>query len=864
MLNRQLLDVLKSPNNGRQVARLSDGRWLLLTHSEMMGPAELRLLMSRSDAAPTSLEDFVDVGLLVGANGTVPGSGPWGLGGCVVLESETLHLAWTGPHGIQYSQARVEQKPEWVRARTIREGDYCLGDLFATDQGIALTWQQTHDRQTESVGISRRGAGWRSREFHRGRPMFAPVADTDDRGRMHFAWSDSAEQVHYTRIDKPRSGADVQLLGPGRQQTILCVGDQVLLVAESEFGHLRYYFRSAEGLWQKHLPLTMTDRWLTSDENHSPGLTRDQDGVAWLFFANNTRQSTFWARWMGDRWSDVVNGPRIYFRRPRFDANLLPIGRLSVEKRSGGSLQRRAQHRSRDVGLLLTCEPPIRRTDFRCERGVELEPALGQRTLFLDMLEVARCTHVTLQVETAVKHVNNPLMERGPVGAFDQDRVFNQGRVMLDNGRYRMWYAGIRERRRGEPYSPWYDWIQCGYAESQDGLAWKRVRIGMVERNGSRDNNLLPYLRHSPVIFRDDGEADPKRRYKALYFWNSGEHLDIARTGKYGKSWDPRDERFLVDVLTSPDGIHFEREEGEVVFPGDQAKPLSVIPQCAFRDANEPDPRKRFKAYGFTSLNLRRRGASLITSPDCVHWTAHPELPVIDPAIRGTPPAVGGPTGQVHDTVCFPYEGYYVALYQDQHDPRNMPIELAVSRDSEWFRHVKPGQKVIPVGEPDEWDALVILPTMPVFREHEIRLYYGGGSERREADGGTRWQTLPGLATLRRDGFTSMRLTDSQAPGRLTTIPCHVPDEARRLHVNALCPDGAEIRVELIDPRTNKPIDGYSAEACQPITGDHLDTTAVWRGRPGLPPSQRTVALSFHLRAKHDTPRLYSFWFTRE
>ncbi len=678
---------------------------------------------------------------------------------------------------------------------------------------------------------------------------------------MHCVWGDTAEQLHYTRIDNPRADADVERLGPGRQPTILCSGDQVLIVAESEYGHLRYYFRSANGQWQKHLPLTMTDSWLTSDEIHSPGLTLDQHGVAWLFFASSTRNSTFWTRWMGDRWSDVVNGPRIYFRRPRFDANLLPIGRLSVEKYSESVPDAGGSKRG-EFGLLLTCEPPIQRIEFRTEKAIELRPALGQRTLFLDMLEVARSEGVTLQVETAVKHPDNPLMELGPDGAFDQDRVFNHGRVMLDDGRYRMWYAGLREPRRGEPYSPWYDWIQCGYAESEDGLAWKRVRVGTVERNGSRENNLLPHLRHSPVIFRDDEEADPKRRYKALYFWNSAEHLDIARTGKYGKSWDPRDERFLVDLMTSPDGLHFEREEGEVVFPGDQARPLSLIPQSIFRDTNESDPQKRFKAYGFMSLNLRRRGASFITSPDCVHWTAHPELPVLDPAIRGTPPAVGGPTGQVHDTVCFPYEGYYLALYQDQHEPRNMPVELAVSRDSEWFRHVKPGQKVIAVGEPDEWDALVILPTMPVLLEDEIRLYYGGGSERREADSGKRWLTLPGLATLRRDGFTSMQLANSHTPGTLTTIPCHLPDKATQLHVNARCPDGAEIRVALIDFSTNKPINGYSAESCRPITGDQLDTIVRWQDRPVLPRGHTAVALSFQLRTKRTTPRLHSFWFT--
>ncbi len=872
MLNRLLFELLKSPNNGRQIARFPDGRWLLLAHSEIMGPAELSLMVSRSDKTPNSLAEFGDARSLVGVDGTVPGCGPWGFGGSLVVSGKTIHLAWTGPHGVLYSRARIADKPEWTPARTIIAGDCWLGDLFARGRTVAVTYQQTHDRQSESVGICWHDRSWKTHEIHRGKPGFAPVADVDDHGRVHLAWSDISEQIHYARIDRPGAAPDVQLLGGGRQPTILCVDNQVLIVGESDMGHLRYYVRADDKNWRRHLPLTITDPWLTSDENHSPGLTRDRHGIAWLFFANSTRQSTFWARWMGDRWSDLVNGPRIYFRRPRFDSNLLPIGRLCVEKRGHPSRLNDGEATTdrkpnddaqfRDMGLLLTCEPPIRRIEFRSESAVELKPAIRRRVLFLDMLEVAQTDQVALQVETAVKHSANPLMQRGPEGAFDQDRVFNHGHVMLDDGRYRMWYAGLREPRQGEPRTPWYDWIRCGYAESDDGIKWKRVRTGIVEWNGSRNNNMLPFLRHSPAIFRDDSDADRNRRYKALYFWNSGEHLDIARTGKYGKSWDPRDERFLVDVLTSPDGIHFKREEGEVVFPGDQAKPLSLIPQSIFRDENEPDAQKRFKAYGFMSLNLRRRGTSYITSPDCIHWTAHAELPVIDPAIRGTPPAVGGPTGQVHDTVCFPYEGYYLALYQDQHNPLNMPVELAVSRDSEWFRHVQPGQKVIQVGTADQWDALTILPSTPVILENEIRLYYGAGSERREANGAKRAQSLPGLATLRRDGFTSIQLSKNQTVGTLTTIPCEIPEQATRLHINADCPEGSEIRVELVDLLTDKPVAGYSIDTCQPVTGDRLDAGVLWQGRRKLPPAHMTVALRFRLRTERASPRLFSFWFT--
>ena len=208
-----------------------------------------------------------------------------------------------------------------------------------------------------------------------------------------------------------------------------------------------------------------------------------------------------------------------------------------------------------------------------------------------------------------------------------------------------------------------------------------------------------------------------------------------------------------MDLFTSPDGIHLERHVGDVRFPGEQAKPLSAIPNSVFRDDAEPDPDKRYKAYGFMSLNLRRRGTCYLFSPDAQYWTAHAEMPLIDPAVRGTPPAAGGSTGQVHDTVCFPYEGYYLALYQDQHNPHNMPIELAVSRDAEWFHHMLPGSNVISVGEPDDWDALTILPSSPVILEREIRLYYGGGTERKPPlDGRPKWVALPGRVHFHRTG----------------------------------------------------------------------------------------------------------------
>ncbi|MAG94412.1 MAG: hypothetical protein CMJ48_11775 [Planctomycetaceae bacterium] len=872
MLNRLLYEFYKSANNGRQIASLPDGRRLLLVHSEITGPATLRLMLARREA-PQGMADFEDVGALVGPDPIVPDAGPWGFGGSMVVVADTLHVAWTGPHGIQYARATwAGDKFRWDRARPAVEGDYWLGDLFVVGNGLALTWHQIHDRQNESVGIGWFDGEWHCSDVQRGKPMFAPVADVDRQGRIHLAWSDAAEQLYYARLDKLGGKPEVELLGPGGQPTILVTDDRILIACVSgyAYGPIRYYVKNHQK-WQRNAPLTVTSPWLTSDLVHSPGLTRDRHGVVWLFFADSTRRSTFWTRWLGDDWSPITNGPRIYYRPPHFDFNLLPIGRLCVEKRSVTEVVRFqsqpahsevSRHRLRDIGLLLTCEAPLGCVEFRREVVPDLAADSGRKVLFLDMLEVARTENVRLHVETAVKHPKNPLMQTGPAGSFDEDRVFNHGTVLLDGGKYRMWYGGIREPRPGEPRPPWWDWIRCGYAESDDGIHWKRVRVGLVEWNGSRENNIVPYMRHAPVVIKDEKDPEPKRRYKAFYFWNSGEHLDIARTGKYDKQYDPRDELFLMDLFTSPDGIRLERHEGEVRFPGEQVKPLSAIPNSVFRDDDEPDPNRRYKAYGFMSLNLRRRGTSYLFSPDAQHWTAHPEMPLIDPAVRGTPPAAGGPTGQVHDTVCFPYEGYYLALYQDQHEPSNMPIELAVSRDADTFHHVKPGSKVIPVGDPDDWDAQTVLPSTPVILDREIRLYYGGGTERKPPlDGRPKWVALPGLATLRRDGFTSIGLVSDKQSGSLVTIPFRLPQPRARLHVNVDCPGKSRLRAELLDAKTGEPLLGYSLAECKVITGDQFDATITWTVNATLPRTTNLVRLHLELQTQENSPKLYAFWF---
>ena len=171
MLNRLLYEYYKSPNNGRQVTSLPDGRRVLLVHSEMTGPSTLRLLLARGDT-PQAIADFDDVGTLTGPESIAAGAGPWGLGGSLVAVDNILHVAWTGPHGIQYTRATwTGRKLRWDRAQQALEGDYWLGDLFTIGKQVALTYHRVHDRQTESVGVGRLDR--KRRELHTAEQLVA-------------------------------------------------------------------------------------------------------------------------------------------------------------------------------------------------------------------------------------------------------------------------------------------------------------------------------------------------------------------------------------------------------------------------------------------------------------------------------------------------------------------------------------------------------------------------------------------------------------------------------------------------------------------------------------------------------------------
>ncbi len=116
--------------------------------------------------------------------------------------------------------------------------------------------------------------------------------------------------------------------------------------------------------------------------------------------------------------------------------------------------------------------------------------------------------------------------------------------VFQDDGRYRMYYRGS-QFLTGKTLTKAHREVVC-YAESVDGIRWYRPNLGLVEFEGSNNNNNIILDRlpvggtiHNFVPFKDaNPAAAPDARYKAvssgssergLYAWKSpdGIHWDL-------------------------------------------------------------------------------------------------------------------------------------------------------------------------------------------------------------------------------------------------------------------------------------------------------------------------------------------------
>jgi hypothetical protein len=83
--------------------------------------------------------------------------------------------------------------------------------------------------------------------------------------------------------------------------------------------------------------------------------------------------------------------------------------------------------------------------------------------------------------------------------------------IIKDDNLYRMYYEawGLNDR----PLN-----IRLCYAESRDGLHWEKPDLGIVEYNGSRENNIIiDKIPDNFTVMKDQNpDCPPEMKYKAV------------------------------------------------------------------------------------------------------------------------------------------------------------------------------------------------------------------------------------------------------------------------------------------------------------------------------------------------------------
>ncbi len=487
----------------------------------------------------------------------------------------------------------------------------------------------------------------------------------------------------------------------------------------------------------------------------------------------------------------------------------------------------------------------------------------AHKQLFLDDAAIASMQGLTRQLHQPYDHqpVLRPDQSVGQVSV--QSRSAPQWNP--DKGLWEWWYWGYY---RVPPFGPRQNTearLTC-YATSTDGVQWERPTLGRYEWQGSTQNNIAldpeglgaHGARTLYHILRDERDADPARRYKAL-FDTRDRYLAVSPDGF---AWTMLD----VPPIPSQDESHFLFDPASDEFLAYVKQPTAWERSVWLATSRD--------FYHFSTPQLVFHA----DEQDRINRKARIQRVINDPAMLA-PPLVDATDyiAQVYQMAVMPYQGLYVG-FPVIFNPAGAiapphgnftalnQVELTVSHDRYHWARVAERALFLPVDVADDahygWAQKLLCGTPHVHEDREIWLYYNAlrfrGPQYLYDEKGVPSHfhddaSALVLAKLRLDGFVSL---DAIEPGTLTTKP--FLSQGGTIYVNANAPAG-EIRAEVLDASTQQPRPGYSLNETTPLQGDHLRGQLAWAGQAALP-VEGAVCVRFHLR----NAQLFAFWLEQQ
>ena len=475
----------------------------------------------------------------------------------------------------------------------------------------------------------------------------------------------------------------------------------------------------------------------------------------------------------------------------------------------------------------------------------------SQKQLFVDDYLIESMTDCRQTLNPAQKVWHNPIIRAEH--PWEGNHV-SGGQPIWDEekGVFEMRYSGRTFKGRqgkGEIIVEGEDGGVTCLATSKDGIHWEKPMLGVVEHNGSKDNNIVPEDWLMGYTYEDPNTEDPAKRWRGHVRTGDtttpGMTFDLYFSPDF-KSWTPHDSNPIID--TSP-----------------------RVGRWGPTDFMGWDPIRQVFAVHLENCLHRRcpQGKRIIgrsESPDGLTWS--------DPETIIIPDEQDPPDVEFYSFPCLAYEGLYVGLLwifrttNTTHHP-----EVVFSRDGiRYQRNYR--SPFIERGGGADFDSTSIYAHAPVVHDGQALTYYNAVNWRSPEsliELGDKATGAIGLAVTPKDGFVSLDGTKGVA----VDVPPGHPDVAEysrmvtrafgftgdRLHLNvrsALQQWGAspcEVRVEVLTPN-HEYIPGLEFKDSDPITTTGEDHVASWGGSSDL---SRLGGGPIKLRFYFKNAKLYSF-----
>ena len=462
--------------------------------------------------------------------------------------------------------------------------------------------------------------------------------------------------------------------------------------------------------------------------------------------------------------------------------------------------------------------------------------------------------------------------------------------IFKDGDRYRMYYAAGQLTVTPDGVNAGTHGQFCCYAESADGLHWRKPPLGLHEFQGSTANNIVMVRQKvgdamsepgEPAVFKDENpDAPPDARYKAL--------LPANRA--------PADQRRGLLAFKSHDGLHWSPMSDKPILNAGAFDSQNL----AFWDATQSCYRAYWRYFtkgGDDDAKVwnpqGHRAIRTATSKDFLNWKDQADLRYVD-----------SPSEHLYTNQVKPYHRAphmligFPARYVERGHPDGADDEARSGAGPDRTGRWSASLRALPELEHRQWRAKSSERYGRALTEGLLMASRDGVTFKRWNEGFLRpgierpgtwnyghqfiaWHpietkgTLEGAPnelslfavesywtgtsdllrryTLRLDGFVS-----ASAPmkgGELITKP--LTFTGKTLSLNLATSAAGWLRVELQDG-DGKPLNGFAMEDCEELFGDTHDRTVVWKSPRDLASlAGQVVRVRFVL---HDAD-LYSFRF---